>query len=473
MITAKHLKVTFYFALFLLLLVASRIIGLDNKPIHFDESINGWFVLQMKTLGYYKYDPENYHGPLYFYLLKTWTDLFGHNLGIVRILPSIFSALSALFFWNRSKITAVLFLLSPGLIFYGRSSIHEMTFVYFQILFVMSLFEYKQNQRLLNLWVMLFGLWGMMTTKETFVFTGFSFVVAVLFVFPWKKFFTDVYQHMIFPIVAFFVAFIFMFTGFLKNNAGIIDFFKAYTFWFKTGVESGHNKSLYYWLEFVSRTEPLLLLAMLATLISLYFKQLRYLAIFALVNFTIYSIIPYKTPWCMISWSWPFYVCFGYLLSNEDININKYIKYLLWFFTGVLLVPNMYSAWHSVYQNKIQLEHEFVYVNSSYSFKAVDDAIQSQLRKRPELRNEVIQIGVEESWPMPWTLQDSLVLRYDRFKNKIYPNALVYFCEISECDLLDKQAQDSYVSKEMSVRQYGRVIKIFLRKDIFATFPEE
>ena len=43
---------------------------LTEKPIHFDEGINGWFSMKMNQMGFYKYDPQNYHGPLYFYLLK-------------------------------------------------------------------------------------------------------------------------------------------------------------------------------------------------------------------------------------------------------------------------------------------------------------------------------------------------------------------------------------------------------------------
>ena len=46
-----------------------RLYWLAGRPPHFDEGVNGWFTDQMQKIGYYKYDPTNYHGPLHFYVL--------------------------------------------------------------------------------------------------------------------------------------------------------------------------------------------------------------------------------------------------------------------------------------------------------------------------------------------------------------------------------------------------------------------
>ena len=79
-----------------ILLTASllRLWNLDIKPPHFDEGINGWFVDQMKISGYYRYDPENYHGPLYFYVLFVFLSLLGRNLWALR-LPAVISSIAA------------------------------------------------------------------------------------------------------------------------------------------------------------------------------------------------------------------------------------------------------------------------------------------------------------------------------------------------------------------------------------------
>jgi predicted membrane-bound mannosyltransferase len=54
----------------LLALIFFRFYDLNLRPIHHDESVNGWFVDGMFKNGFYNYDPNNYHGPLYFYFLK-------------------------------------------------------------------------------------------------------------------------------------------------------------------------------------------------------------------------------------------------------------------------------------------------------------------------------------------------------------------------------------------------------------------
>ena len=58
----------------------ARLHALDLRPPHHDEGVNGWFVEHMHTEGYYRYDPTNYHGPTYFYLLWAARELLGFGL---------------------------------------------------------------------------------------------------------------------------------------------------------------------------------------------------------------------------------------------------------------------------------------------------------------------------------------------------------------------------------------------------------
>src|SRR2546430_9641582 len=115
------------------LAAALRILPLEKKPPHFDEGINGWFVDQMVKEGFYRYDPTNYHGPLHFYILFLSQTLFGRNLYALRV-PVVLASLGAVWLalkYDRviprplARIAALAMALSPGLIFYGRYSIHE------------------------------------------------------------------------------------------------------------------------------------------------------------------------------------------------------------------------------------------------------------------------------------------------------------------------------------------------------------
>jgi uncharacterized protein (TIGR03663 family) len=460
-------------SLFWAILVAtflSRFLCLDNKPIHFDESINGWFLLQMKTIGFYKYDPQNYHGPLYFYLLQAWTAVFAESLLAMRSLTGLFSAAAVLFFIRRSPWTSFFLLVSPSLIFFGRSAINESVFVFSQILFFVGIYEYQKEQRLNSLWWALIGFLGMASLKETFVFTGMATVLALLVGFPWKSFVKDMWGPMRGPILFVIVAIGILFTGLGQNLTGAFDFFRAFTYWTSTGIESGHNKSFWYWTEIAVQTEPLLLLAGIVSLLCLFHKKYRTLSVFALSGWLLYSVVPYKTPWCFISLAWPFY----YLLGEFFGDLEKYEKcwrIILYTLTVLLVGLGAKSAWVSVYQYPIDLEHPFVYVNSTYDFKKIDEFIQKNLREQPELKKQTIQISLDETWPIPWTLHESDGLRYDRLADLIHPNALVYFCELTEESLLGETVLDHYHGISVPVRQFGRTIRIYLRKDIFMELP--
>src|SRR5437868_7146382 len=117
----------------LLLATALRFFLLGIKPPHFDEGINGWFVDQMLKNGFYKYDPTNYHGPLHFYVLFLSQNLLGRNLWALR-LPVVLVSIASVWMAMRfdrvlprgvARLAALAMAVSPGFIFYGRYSIHE------------------------------------------------------------------------------------------------------------------------------------------------------------------------------------------------------------------------------------------------------------------------------------------------------------------------------------------------------------
>ena len=124
-----------------------RFLLLGIKPPHFDEGINGWFVDQMVRSGFYRYDPTNYHGPLHFYILFLSQALFGRHIWALRlpvVLASIGSIYATLKFEpfvgkNVSRIAALAMAISPGFVFYGRYSIHEVWLLLFSMIFVLGL----------------------------------------------------------------------------------------------------------------------------------------------------------------------------------------------------------------------------------------------------------------------------------------------------------------------------------------------
>jgi hypothetical protein len=154
-----------------------RFFLLGIKPPHFDEGINGWFVDQLTKNGFYRYDPTNYHGPLHFYILFLSQTLFGRNLWALR-LPVVLVSITCVWLTlkfepfvgrNVSRLAALAMAVSPGFVFYGRYSIHEVWLVLFSMLFILGLLGLWKSGTAGYLWCAGMGLTGMILTKETYV----------------------------------------------------------------------------------------------------------------------------------------------------------------------------------------------------------------------------------------------------------------------------------------------------------------
>src|SRR3954452_3059287 len=165
-----------------------RFFLLGIKPPHFDEGINGWFVDQMVKNGFYRYDPTNYHGPLHFYILFVAQSLLGRNLWAIRlpvVLARIFSIHLTMKFEpfvgrNVSRLAALAMAVSPGFVFYGRYSIHEVWLLVFSMLFMLGLLGLWRRGSVKYLWCAGMGLTGMILTKETYIIHVGCAVIAAL-----------------------------------------------------------------------------------------------------------------------------------------------------------------------------------------------------------------------------------------------------------------------------------------------------
>src|SRR5947209_5164256 len=163
----------------IILVVAAffRFLLLGIKPPHFDEGINGWFVDQLVKNGFYRYDPTNYHGPLHFYILFLFETLFGRNLWAIR-LPVVLASVATVWMalkYERvlprpvARLAALAMAISPGFIFYGRYSIHEVWLQLFSMMFTFGLLGLWQDGTAKYLWYAGTALAGMILTKETYI----------------------------------------------------------------------------------------------------------------------------------------------------------------------------------------------------------------------------------------------------------------------------------------------------------------
>jgi uncharacterized protein (TIGR03663 family) len=131
-----------------------RFFMLELKPLHHDEGVNGYFLLELIRKGVYHYDPSNYHGPTLYFDTLVFTKLFGTETFSIRASVAVFGVLLVFltlflrkYIGTIGSLTAALLLaLSPGMVFISRYFIHEMLFVFFSLAIVVSIVYFIEGK---------------------------------------------------------------------------------------------------------------------------------------------------------------------------------------------------------------------------------------------------------------------------------------------------------------------------------------
>ena len=286
--------------------------------------------------GFYKYDPTNYHGPLHFYVLFLSESLFGRNIWALRlpvVLVSIGCVWLSLKFEpfvgrNVSRMAALAMAVSPGFVFYGRYSIHEVWLVFFSMMFIFGLLGLWKFGTTNYLWFAGMGLTGMILTKETYIIHVGCAVVAIPVLMVSHALnrlpdFKPAKQTWTYIDLVWFWSLAHCDRLFLFRNFSQLEWRER----FVSGLPGldpdrqaghGHEKPWYYWLKLMGHHSKAAALIFSVTkflsagLILCVFCQqlknfsLRYLAIYGVGTLIAYSYVKYKTPWCIISFVWPF-----------------------------------------------------------------------------------------------------------------------------------------------------------------------
>ncbi|MEQ1859945.1 MAG: flippase activity-associated protein Agl23 [Chthoniobacteraceae bacterium] len=418
----------------LLLAVLLRLWSLDLKPAHFDEGVNGFFVDAMAKNGYYHYDATNFHGPLHFYVLFVAQTLLGREAWALRLplaLASIACVAVMLFGFRRfvsvkaSRWAALAMAVSPGFVFYGRYAIHETWLVLFLMLLVIGLAGMWREGRVRDLWLTGIGFAGIVLTKETWVIHALAlglggatlallerFSPSAAFDRGPTRFATDDVAR-VGTICAAVV--LFFYSGCLLDPSGIAGFVQAYAVWTKTGTagESGHEHPWNYWLDLLAAYEWPVLLGAVAALVVVAphtNRFVRWLAITALGTLVAYALIPYKTPWCLIAWAWPFLLVFGVAAEWLMARVDR------WTVAALALLICGFSFAKSRTLNFVKFtdeEEPYVYVQTTPDVNLLLDPLRWQLARDPSTRYRPAHVLQEDKYPLLWLLGDRPNITWD------------------------------------------------------------
>src|SRR6266511_1368393 len=447
-----------------------RLFLLGIKPPHFDEGINGWFVDQVMKNGFYRYDPTNYHGPLHFYVLLLFESLFGRNV---------------------ARIAALAMAISPGFVFYGRYAIHEVWLELFSTMFILGLLGLWRLGTLSYLWYAGMGLAGMILTKETYAIHVACAVLAipalavsialsrVLDAKPAKQTWSWIDLAMILIVGA--VAIIFFYSGTFFNWSGVKGLYLAFKAWTETGSAGhGHEKPWDYFLKLMgpsweaggtnfSGYELPMLAGLILCLFCQKFKNLslRYLAIYGVGSLIAYSYVKYKTPWCIISFGWPFLFIFGAaILLVRQKNLRK-----VYIAIGVLLcVSFVRSIWLNYFRCSSPTE-PYSYVQTYNDIFKLTRPLLKLAKRDPAYYHLVGHLISSSVYPLPWMLGDFDRVGYYEGGN-MPANIDGDFLLVQQDKIKDVESKlkNAYYTDTLTIRNYQDPSKLYLSAKVFKEF---
>ena len=491
-------------AAILLLAALLRLWGLDIKPAHFDEGINGWFIDQMRGAGFYRYDPENYHGPLYFYGLFVFLTLLGRNLWALR-LPVVLSSIAAVwmalrfgrFFGSRAaRLGALALAVSPAAVFYGRYAIHESWFALSMMLLVWGVLGLWKDGRKRDLAVTIAGIALLLMLKETAVIHLACLVIAAGCLLFWQRLVPSRPALAVarqewsggdlirFGVIAALVL-VFFYSGNFFNWQGVPDFFRAYMKWFQTGTGAGgHEKTdcqfgsfgllNWYWLSLMVRYEwPALLGVLFAVRLAGPAPALaRYLAIYAVGVLMAYSIVPYKTPWCILSILWPFALLFGCAL--EEAWSRKTLRLVAMALGLILLGYSLFATLRLNFRHFTDPKEPYVYVQTQPEIALVTDPVLALAKRDPRNLAMSGQIILESYYPLPWTFGEFTRIGY--YDEKKAPEMLegdFIVALTSDQKLIEGRLKDTYLRRRFHLRDSMDECTVWFRESLFAPWFSE
>jgi uncharacterized protein (TIGR03663 family) len=476
-----------------------RFFLLGIKPPHFDEGINGWFVDQAMHNGFYRYDPTNYHGPLHFYVLLLSESLFGRNVWALRlpvVLVSIGCVWLALKFGplvgrNVSRIAALAMAVSPGFVFYGRYAIHEVWLQFFSMMFILGLLGIWKSGTVNYLWYAGMGAAGMILTKETYAIHVVCAVLAIpvlavshlLNRLPdaksAKQTWTWIDLAMVLAVGAALI--VFFYSGTFFNWNGVKGLYLAFKAWTETGAAGhGHEKPWDYWLKLMGPTWEAgradffgYELPMLAGLILCLFCQkfrnlsLRYLAIYGVGSLIAYSYVKYKTPWCIISFAWPFLFIFG---AAVLLVRPRYLR-KVYGAIGVLLCVSLGSSIWLNYFRCSSPGEPYAYVQTYNDIFKLTKPLLKLAKRNPayyHLTGHLIRSSV---YPLPWILGDfDRIGYYEGGNMPANLDADFLLVQQDKIKQVESKLKGAYYTDTLTIRNYQDPSKLYLSAKFFKEF---
>ncbi|MFC1782385.1 flippase activity-associated protein Agl23 [Planctomycetota bacterium] len=522
----------FICAIVLTVAAALRLPQLSLRPMHTDEAVHAVKFGELLEEGQYRYDPYEYHGPTLYYLTLFTAWLSGaHNLSeltehTLRIITAIFGVGTILFFLlladglgrTAAFFGALLTAISPVMVFYSRYYIHETLLVFFSFLVIAAAWRYRQSNSVGWLLLAGAGIGFIHATKETCIIV-YGAMVASLLLCRIGKGQNEILRgaqngtsspnddkvkkgktgsiikgkHLIAALLVGMVVSFLLYSSFFTNLQGPRDSLRTYaTYLGRADGRGVHDHPWYYYLKMLIYTKDapgpwwseglIMVLALVGFMAAIIGKGiaksnirlLRFIAFYTLMMTAAYSIIPYKTPWCMLGFLHGMIILAGVgavvLVRMMPIMSGRVI-------ISLLLIAGAFHLTHQAYRANFRFfadqRNPYVYAHTVSDVKRLAGLIQDIASAYPAGNDLPIKVIAEADnyWPLPWYLRKFPQTGYWRQAPQDVNEPLVIVGPVWQPSIEEK-LEGAYHPEYYGLRPTVQ-LKVFIRNDLWEAFIKQ
>jgi|LSQX01.3.fsa_nt_gb uncharacterized protein (TIGR03663 family) len=431
--------------------LAFRAPRLGARPMHADEGNQAVRTGLLLETGHYRYDPREHHGPSLYWIAAASLRLRGISQFAAtsefdyRIVPAVFGAglvllvplLSGGLGRSGALAAALLLAVSPAMVFYSRYYIQEMLLAFFTLAAIASAWQSARTRS--PWWAVACGAcFGLMhATKETWVLAAAAMAVGLALALAWSRWrdgrLPDLRlrvsgRSLALAACAAVLVSTLVYSSFGADWRGTIDSILAYGTYFQRGREGGiHAHPWHYYLQLLAANRPgrgffwseglIVGLAVVGAAASLASSGRRgsadylgrFLALYTLALTALYSALPYKTPWCLVSFLTGMILLAGAgaaaIVRWTPTSLGKSAAIALF------LAGTAQLGWQSYQLNfrfQADTRNPYVYAHTSTDLVNLAAQLERLAQVSPAGRAMVVHVVTAENyWPLPWYLRKS------------------------------------------------------------------
>ncbi|MBN2475135.1 MAG: TIGR03663 family protein [Pirellulales bacterium] len=497
---------------------AFRLPRLGQRPMHADEAVQAARSRDLWQRGRYRYDPHEFHGPTlpYATLPSLWlsgADSFAATTKTTyRIVPALFGIGALVLLWLLADglgrpavaVAAVLWAISPAMVFYSRYYIHETLLSLFTLAAVGAVWRYVRGGKLR--WCLAAGAFvGLMqATKETSIISCAAAAIGLGAMALWGRLWREEDRTWHAPgpawhgaaalAMALFVA-VLLLSSLLTNARGPLDGVLTYLPWLRrAGGSSPHLHPCYYYLRMLAwwraDTGPIWSEGLILVLAAIGFaaalapgakvpsgasvRFVRWLGFTTLASTALYSTIPYKTPWCVVQFLGGMILLAGVggvvLVRVVPTRALKALTVLL------LLAAAGQLGWQSYrasYLLAADPANPYVHTPTRPKFEQLAQQIDALAEAWPDRRDFSIWVLWHDQyyWPLPWYLRRyGPIGRLDRVPDGPAPAVIVASAEFNP--ELARRLDGTHQMPSFYEMRPGVFVVLWVRKDVWRAHLE-